>query len=135
MGTRSNIGIENANETITYIYCHWDGYKKHVGQTLLSHYQSPEKIRELMALGDLSSLGPEIGMQHNFDEHVSNWCTAYGRDRAEEKVEARTSSLEDLIENREEFLYVYRLDGKWYFKGNESNDKLYLLTQSIIDRE
>ena len=41
------------------IYCHFDGYIAGVGKTLLNHYTDPEKVNDLMRLGDLSSLGKE----------------------------------------------------------------------------
>ena len=57
MSTRSLIGIQNANNTVEYIYCHHDGYLEWVGNKLITHYKNEETIRELLALGDLSSLG------------------------------------------------------------------------------
>jgi hypothetical protein len=99
MGTRSGIGIKNADGTVTAIYCHWDGYPSYNGRILNDHYTDEAKVRELIALGDISSLRPEIGEQHPFDTYHlkesemdsrwENWCTAYGRDRGETGIEAR----------------------------------------------
>ena len=36
MSTRSLIGIQNADNTIEYIYCHHDGYLDWVGKKLIS---------------------------------------------------------------------------------------------------
>ena len=58
----SNIGIKsNVDGVISVIYCHSDGYLEHVGRTLIDHYTDPIKIKCLMELGDLSSLGKNIG--------------------------------------------------------------------------
>jgi hypothetical protein len=38
MSTRSTIAIEHANGTIKKVYCHYDGYVRHVGKCLAEHY-------------------------------------------------------------------------------------------------
>lgn len=60
MSTRSHIGIWNEDGSLDVIYCHWDGYPSYNGALLLHHYQDPEKIRELIALGDISSLAESV---------------------------------------------------------------------------
>jgi hypothetical protein len=67
--------------SILAVYCHWDGYPSHNGKILNAHYTERSKVQELMDLGDLSSLGPEIGEKHNFDAPPKGQCNAYGRDR------------------------------------------------------
>lgn len=89
MSTRSMIGMQNEDGSVTAIYCHFDGYPEGVGAMLVKYYSDPAKIRELLALGNLSSLGPKIGEKHEFGTRREEWCTAYGRDRGEDNVEAR----------------------------------------------
>ena len=60
MSTRSHIGIWNEDGSLDVIYCHWDGYPSYNGALLLHRYQDPEKIRELIALGDISSLAESV---------------------------------------------------------------------------
>ena len=100
MGTRSMIAIQNPhNKTVRAVYCHWDGYLEHNGAILQKHYSASPKVNNLIALGDLSSLRPEIGVQHAFssldvpkaeqeayDKEHGNSCTFYGRDRGEKGV-------------------------------------------------
>lgn len=89
MATRSTIA-RKVGDSIQSIYCHWDGYPAGVGATLREHYTTPEKIDALMALGDLSVLGGEIGIKKNFDtDSLNGECLAYGRDRGEVMVGAR----------------------------------------------
>lgn len=122
MGTRSLIGKENANGTVTAIYCHWDGYPDHNGKILVNHYTAETKIDKLLDLGDLSSLGSEIGEKHDFDDRShENWCTAYGRDRGEVNIKAIVydSYEEFLNEDRgQNYVYVWRqgngVTGSWY---------------------
>ena len=84
MATRSTIAKENADGTITSVYCHWDGYPEGVGYTLADHYTDPAKIDQLLALGDLSVLDAEIGDSNDFDNRIDGICLFYGRDRGEE---------------------------------------------------
>lgn len=57
MSTNSNIFIENTDGTYTGIYCHWDGYIKNNGKILAFAYDTPEKLQQLIDLGDISKLG------------------------------------------------------------------------------
>jgi hypothetical protein len=57
MSTRSRIGILNDDRSVTSIYCHFDGYPSGVGAILVAHYHDTVKVRELISLGDISSLG------------------------------------------------------------------------------
>jgi len=119
MATRSIIGKLNPDNTVTYIYCQYDGYYKGgVGQKLDEHYQDENKINQLLELGDLSTLGEEIGYQQKFDDrktHVKEFCLAYGRDRGEDDVDAQSISLDEYLKedvHGEDYKYLYR-DGKW----------------------
>lgn len=80
MVTRSRIGILNEDQSITSIYCHWDGYPDGVGATLKEHYSSTPRALRLQSMGDMSSLMPTI-----------EESTFYGRDRNEDGVEAQRS--------------------------------------------
>ena len=99
MGTRSTIALEYADGTVGQVYCHWDGYLENNGMILYKHYVDPFKTRELMDLGDISSLGKNIGEQHPFSPHFDEGSriaydlaqaqgatTFYGRDRGEKGV-------------------------------------------------
>jgi hypothetical protein len=132
MSTRSLIGKLNPDHTVTYIYCHFDGYPSGVGDTLSEHHESPFKVDQLLALGDLSVLGSEIGEQHDFDDYQNRnqkWCLAYGRDRGEEDTEAKTVTLDDYLHtciHGEDFKYLY-FENEWDtydWKGNPVNTNL-----------
>lgn len=110
------IGIENPEDgTVIGIYCHSDGYPEGVGATLKRHYKSESKVRELMALGDISSLGKDIGVKHSFDDITTDVCRAYGRDRGEEGTEARAYvNLEAFLAADYGQAYSYLFSkGKW----------------------
>lgn len=137
MATRSTIAMEFADGTVQQVYCHWDGYLDNNGEILLNNYKDPFKLQELIDLGDISSLGPNIGDKHEFDipfaygtaeynaesERRRNITTFYGRDRGETGTEA--VYYKDYADYRancqfEEYNYILRKDGNWYveFYGN-----------------
>jgi hypothetical protein len=127
------------------VYCHWDGYLEHNGRILQEHYDSA-KANNLVALGDISSLGKEIGEKHAFShfelraeevqaykELTENWTTFYGRDRGEENVSWKTmtnwSQFEDFFNGcGAEYAYIMR-DGVWYVK--QYSGELEVLSQAL----
>lgn len=121
MATRGAIGITHGN-IIKAIYCHWDNYLDHNGAILQEHYDRV-KANRLVSLGDLSSLGANIGEQHDFDRdnelaREKNWCTFYGRDRGESGTTWRTfHDADEFVAHFDasgcEYYYLMH-DGVWY---------------------
>ena len=148
MGTRSTIALEYADGTVEQVYCHWDGYLAHNGQILLKHYSNPFILRDLIDLGDISSLKPTIGTKHAFShfelraEEVAeykvlteNMTTFYGRDRGETGTSAKKfASYEDYLLNHqyEEYDYILRNDNGvavWFVCDH---DGAYVTLESAI---
>lgn len=134
MATRSTIALEFADGTVQQVYSHWDGYIEHNGKILFEHYSDPFKLRDLIDLGDVSSLGLNIGAKHPFSPHgdgdkaaydaamEAGATTFYGRDRGEDGVSARKfANFDDYKANHqyEEFEYILRTDGQWYVSSYE----------------
>lgn len=116
MSTRSFIGIEETDGSIKAVYCHWDGYPEHNGVILYSSYSTETRVRELIALGDLSVLGHEInppaGEHHSFDTPYKDVTVAYCRDRGEKFVEPlsclnRKELVRALQDSWGEFVYLF----------------------------
>lgn len=136
MGTRSTIARLNADHTVTAIYCHWDGGIHNNGAILKDHYTDLVKIDQLMALGDLSSLRPEIGDKQVFNSPTNiDWCLAYGRDRNESDVAAKTyDNVRAWLDNGQEYNYLW--DGtEWLVSGSETDDLLRSLVHVILEGE
>ena len=139
MGTRSTIALEFADGTVQQVYCHWDGYLSHNGKILAEHYSDPFKLRDLIDLGGISSLGKSIGKKHPFSPaynetdpvkkaaveteyeaaQEAGYTTFYTRDRGEDLRVNKFKDYEDYVENHqyEEFEYILRqVDGKatWF---------------------
>jgi len=132
MATRSTIALEFDKGYVSQVYCHWDGYIEHNGKILLEHYSNPKKLEELLSLGDLSQLGPNIGEKHPFEESTKN-CKFYGRDRGEKDVQAENfKDFEEMLDKAgfQEYNYILRNDGNWYVNFGDSK-KFTLLTQEF----
>jgi len=138
MGTRSTIALEYADGTVDQIYCHWDGYLEHNGQILQAHYSDPFKVRQMMDLGDMSSLGERIGTQHAFDKAPEGECTFYKRDRNESGCEAkRFKSYEEYVADHqyEEYEYILRACGDkavWFVADH--SDRYVPLAEAIVNQ-
>lgn len=147
MATRSTIALEYADGTVDQVYCHWDGYLGHNGKMLFEHYVSPFKVQQLMDLGDISSLGQDVGEKHDFSRLDSplpaeeyerlygHMVTFYGRDRGEAGTERkRFADFADYKKNHqyEEYEYILRRDGNWYVSAY---GKEYVLLKDAIANE
>jgi hypothetical protein len=111
------------------IYCHNDGYLRYNGKVLAEHYTNPGKIKELLDLGDISSLGsmvhPVPNEPHTFDgERQDDVVIAYKRDRGEDDVDAKISTLKELGENVFiEYVYIFTKENEWkYFVSGHYED-------------
>ena len=152
MGTRSTIALEYADGTVEQVYCHWDGYLEHNGKILQEYYSNPFILRDLIDLGDISSLRPTVGTKHAFsrlevpmddeayDKLYGDMTTFYGRDRGEDGVSAKKfASYEDYLLNHqyEEYEYILRSVGgeAVWFVADHSNDFKPLLQALIAEEE
>jgi hypothetical protein len=135
------IAIQNPySKDVRAIYCHWDGYLEHNGAILQKHYAASPKVNNLIALGDLSSLRPEIGVQHAFsqldlceadreafEKQHGNSCTFYGRDRGEDAPFQVFKTIKEAEEHYtwSDYFYCFRYSkaddyqsGEWHYKRN-----------------
>jgi hypothetical protein len=125
MATRSNIAYRTPEGKIRSVYCHWDGYPAHNGEMLVRHYQEARKIAQLVELGSLSSLQPNVfpvGKEHSFDNAQDDVCVFYGRDRGETGVE--TLEYDDIptwIDNMEEYAYLWN-GREWLVNDHGATD-------------
>ena len=138
MSTRCRIGIENNDGTITSIYCHNDGYPEGVGSVLVYNYKTEDKIRKLLSLGDMSSLGTEpIDNPHAWDsfssgsDFMSTWellnqedkCNTY-KSRGEDCPAITHNDLDTYIKDTIDgcdYGYLFK-DGQWYMFDYDNNE-------------
>jgi hypothetical protein len=150
MATRSTIALEFADGTIGQVYCHWDGYLAHNGKMLQEYYSNPFIVRDLIDLGSLSSLRPQIGTKHPFshydvanmtqDEYANlyrDMCTFYGRDRGEGQSDATYFKDYEhfLVDGQEEeFDYILRnVNGKPTWFVSDHGGDFRFLTLALVE--
>jgi len=118
MATRSRIGILNEDGTITSIYCHRDGYLSNNGRNHNENYGTETSVREMLSLGDLSSLDKNLHPkgEHTFKEPESGCCVFYGRDRGDSDCDSTESkNLEEFLSISQACEYVYVFDAHEWF--------------------
>ena len=119
MATRSTVSYQDENGYIHQVYAHYDGYLSGNGKILQKNYNTYEKVKELVSIGDISSLAETIGIQHDFDTSdpaYSNMTTFYSRDRGESCHGPRLyCDFADYERNYqpEEYNYLFTQDGVW----------------------
>jgi len=141
MSTRSRIGILETDGKIKSIYCHSDGYPSWNGRILLENYVNLDKIRELLSLGDLGTLGEEIGEKHQYDykERPERQCTFFKRDGGANDVEAIEHNnlkkfFDYLNKSDQEYFYLWHVaDSKWVWGEVEWRQKTKPSNSSIKD--
>ena len=138
MATRSIIAKTQPSGKIKASYCHFDGYPEYNGKILASYYTDKKKINALLAEGEISVLGHNIGKKIDFDDyqlcHALNQCRFYHRDRGEK---LRKNTVRDASELEEyandcnaEFVYLFK-ENKWHVLNvYDSGD--FVLLESIL---
>jgi len=102
MATRSRIGIQLADESVLSVYHHWDGYPEWLGRILKTHYNTKDKVAELIDGGDMSTCWDE----NNQPEYYSA--------RGEDCPPRHNANLHEyLTQDAEEFAYVYTQSEGW----------------------
>lgn len=154
MGTRSTIALEFADGTVEQVYCHWDGYLEHNGKILQEHYSDPFKLRDLIDMGGISSLGKVVGLKHPFGPdwnekdlvkraaveaecdaaREAGYTTFYARDRGEDVTKEQFVDFQDYLAHHqyEEYEYILRKDGNWYVK---CHDAAYVQLTEAFEKE
>lgn len=120
MSTRSHIGIENSDGTVTYVYCHWDGYPTGVGAEIVDLNRL--KARQLIAGGDMSTPG--------------EYYKARGEDWEHVKPKTAKSVAAYLQEANEDYTYLINRHGTWKFRsyGSRTLHSLVMELKSGRDR-
>jgi len=115
MSTIALISIQQKDK-IQSVYCNNDGYIEHCGMILNKHYNSFNKAKELISLGSLFCLGPEIGKAHNIDlpfEHQF-WHPNYDKQKSIPKTWSKFYYRDDVK--------LLSTKKKWEKKHNEYKD-------------
>ena len=127
MSTRSWVAIQSASHdkeggVCQFVYSHYDGYPSGVGLTLLKHYNSKSKAKELISGGDISNIQWD-GKDVWYYAKRSSWKDPRGgSDEPWDDVKPRWKNNKQNLLNtfRSEegmmiaYLYIYETDLKWH---------------------
>ena len=76
MATRSHIGFYDGHK-MHFIYCHNDGYLSHTGVILYLYYKTPQRVKKLISLGDISAIGYNIDAPSHKGAETVSYCNSY----------------------------------------------------------
>jgi len=126
MSTRSRIGIELSDGSILSAYHHWDGYPEWLGRILNTHYNTKEKVAELIDGGDMSSCWTNDRWSNDLlDRHKEEYGPQYYSQRGEDCPPRLDENKYDYLAEGEEFAYLYTLNGEWVcYNRNEFGTKM-----------
>jgi len=112
MGTRARIGIQFDDKSVLSVYHHWDGYPSWLGRILQTHYNTKEKVSELIDGGDMSSCWGDDKQPEYYSERGENCPPSL-------------MTMNEYLDknNNEEYAYIFR-NNEWVcYDMNEFNDK------------
>ena len=128
MGTRSRIGIQLSDNSILSAYHHWDGYPSWLGRILKTHYNTKEKVSELIDGGDMSSCWTDE--RWDSETKVQKYGPQYYSQRGEDCPPRLDKNMKQFVENGEEYGYIYR-NGEWTCYNTRSWDDNYGKEETI----
>ena len=129
MATRARIGIQLADESVLSVYHHWDGYPEWLGRILSTHYNTKDKVAELIDGGDMSSCwtnerwtGDRWG---SYPTKVEEYGAQYYSQRGEDCPPRLDANKYDYLAEGEEYAYLFTLNGEWVcYNRNEFGSKM-----------
>jgi len=115
MGTRSRIGIQLKNNSIVSVYCHRDGYPEFNGRILRDHYDTVEKVRDLIDGGNISALHTNAGWNNETLPEVGPLYYTSRGESIEDNAPRYDDDIFDFLkkENNEEYAYIFSVNNKW----------------------
>lgn len=117
MSTPAHIVKLNYDGTSKLVYCHHDGYVKHVGKILHFFYSYPDLVDKLISEGNISSLGQTIEESSFYKDDSEPQVF----ETKSELLKYINKSLNSIIE----YVYIFdESDYQWhvYFKDNKTKE-------------
>jgi hypothetical protein len=121
MSTRSRIGIQLSDESVLSVYHHWDGYPEWLGRILKTHYNTREKVAELIDGGDMSSCWTDSRWDDSADGSYGPQYYSQRGDNCPPRLDADLCEYL-LPEDSEDYSYLFR-NGEWVcYSMNQFDD-------------
>ncbi len=113
MATRSRIGIQLSDESVLSVYHHWDGYPEWLGRILRTHYNTRDKVAELIDGGDMSCCWTNDRWTNDLlDRHREEYGPNYYSYRGEDCPPRLDPSVDMYLEYGEEYAYLF-VNDEW----------------------
>ena len=128
MSTRARIGIELKNGSVLSVYHHWDGYESWLGRILKTHYNTRQKVAELIDGGDMSCAWTNERWSNDLlDRHREEYGPNYYSYRGEDCPPRLDADLCEYLlpDGSEEYHYIFR-NGEWVCYNMNQFDDLKL---------
>jgi hypothetical protein len=120
MGTRSRIGIQLSDDSILSVYHHWDGYPTWLGRILKTHYNTKEKVSELIDGGDMSCAwtkerwtGKELAPYVKEIKEEEEYGPQYYAQRGDDCPPHLDNNVAEYLSDGEEYAYIFTPTGEW----------------------
>ena len=110
MATRSRIGIQLADKSVLSVYHHWDGYPEWLGRILKTHYNTKDKVAELIDGGDMSCCWTQIA--HYGESTGQEYGPEYYSQRGEDCPPRFDDTIYDYLADGEEYAYLF-VNNEW----------------------
>ena len=131
MGTRGRIGIQLSDDSILSVYHHWDSYPEWLGRILQTHYNTRQKVAELIDGGDMSCAwtkdrwtGKQVAKYVIENVEVEEYGPQYYSARGEDCPPRLDNNLTEYVADGEEYAYIFNREGVWIcIDRHEFDDK------------
>ena len=110
MSTRSRIGLELSDGSVISSYCHFDGYPEFNGVKLVEHFNTKEKVQELIDMGDISCLWTNAGWNN---ETLPETGPLPYSTRGEDCPPRLDANKYDYLADGEEYAYLFTQNQQW----------------------
>jgi hypothetical protein len=105
MATRGRIGILLSDESVLSCYHHWDSYPEWLGRILKTHYNTKDKVAELIDGGDMSSAWTKNDYENTYHPEYYSACGEDCPPRLDE-------NKYDYLAEGEEYAYLF-VNDEW----------------------
>ena len=129
MATRSRIGIQLSDNSVLSVYHHWDGYPQWLGRILKTHYNTKEKVADLIDGGDMSCAwtkdrwtGKKVAEYVTENVEVEEYGPQYYSQRGENCPPRYDKTREEFLSDGEEFSYIFTSAGWVCYDMNQFSD-------------
>ena len=121
MATRSRIGIKLKDGSILSVYHHWNGYPEWLGRILNTHFNTEEKVQELIDGGDMSLCWTDERWDNPLNEEYG---PQYYSQRGEDCPPRLDPNMNLYLKYGEEYAYVF-INNEWVcYDLHDENPKM-----------